>query len=128
MPVTEAFPLPRWVREAEQQLNCSITVTNEDPFKKAKKLFIKHLSPQQYETFINYNYIIVRSNKGHKYRINTGSLYINIKRIDGWFFKRRWFCMQLKNIECPKYDHLLAQKLIIESDEKRFLAVANRYY
>ena len=128
MSVTEAFSVPLWVRETEHQFICSITVTNKDPFEKAKELFIKHLSPQQYETFINHNYIMVKSNKGHRYQINTGLIYINIRRMDGWFIERRQFCMQLKNITCPRYDHLLAQKLIIESDEKRFLAVANRYY
>src|SRR5271157_4146476 len=107
---------PSWLRKAEEEFNCKIDIVDETPDKKAEKLFIKHLSSAQYITFVSENYIDVRSNKGHKYRIHTNDMFINVVRLDGWFISKRKFCIILENILCPKYDHLLAQKLIIESD------------
>ncbi len=96
------------------------------PEDRAKNLFIKHLSPSQLLTFKENSYIDVKSNRGHKYRIDTNKLCINITRL-GFFIIRRKFCIILKNFMIPRYDHFLAQKILIESDESQFLKIANKY-
>jgi len=102
-----------------------------DPFssayRRAKELFIKHLTPQQRKTFEEKNYIIVLSNKKHIYRIDTSSVQINIYRLHGHNIAYRRSCMILKDCTCPFFDILLAQKLILETDEDYFLKTANHY-
>jgi hypothetical protein len=108
--------------------NMSFYNINYHAFHIAKNLFIRHLSPSQHKTFIEHEYIIVISNRKHKYRINTHKDFMNIYRIDGWFIRKRRFCVQIHHqICCPHYDHLLAQKLLIESDEDYFLQKAHRF-
>lgn len=103
-------------------------VNPEGPHNRAKELFIRHLSAAQYATFVKDNYIDVKTNKRHKYRIATNELYINIRRMDGWFISRRKFCIRLMDYNLPFYDHILAQKLLLEIDENRFLKTAISYY
>jgi hypothetical protein len=111
-----------------KDIHMSFYCVESIPFYIAKELFIKHLTPFQYKTFIELDYIIVISNKKHKYRINTHKNYMNIIRLDGWFISKRKFCIQLKNeLYYPHYDHILAQKLLIESDEDFFLQKAKRF-
>jgi hypothetical protein len=93
---------------------------------RAEKLFLQHLTPSQIETYTEENYIDIVSNKKHKYRINTISHSLNIHRMDGLFIVRRRFCIQLTNYSCPIHDHLLAQKLLIETNENHFLKIAYR--
>lgn len=103
-------------------------VNPEGPHKRAKELFIRHLTAAQYATFVKERYIDVKSNKGHKYRIRTKDLIMNISRIDGWFISKRRFCIRPMEFDLPFYDHILAQKLLLETDEKRFLKTAISYY
>jgi hypothetical protein len=91
---------------------------------KAKKLLVEHLSPQQQKTYDEKRYFDVDI-EGRTYRIHHGS-HGNV-RLLGTGEKTgkevTKYCIQPDGV--PVGDVLLAQKLLLEADEKEFLRIAN---
>lgn len=96
--------------------------------RKAKKLFYSHLTKEQKLT-AKYGFICVQGNLSKElYHIHLRQASGNIRRktaiSNGVAGHRWWFCIVSRNPDIPKYDTLLAQKMLIECDEQQFLATA----
>ncbi len=105
----------RAAAEAERQ-----AVANE----KATKLLVEHLSVEQQKTYEEKRYFDVDI-EGRTYRIHHGS-YGNVRLMgtgDKTGKEITKFCIQPEGV--PIGDVLLAQKLLLEADEKEFLRIAN---
>jgi hypothetical protein len=105
------------------------------PLMKSELLFLRFLTKEQKMEFTAKKTITVKGSAGGLYRIECTSITGNVIRIAG---KRKMFwwwhdysiqpvryCIQLKNMnEYPIYDHLLAQKVMLECNEAHFLWAA----
>ncbi len=102
--------------------------------RRARRLLRKHLTPKQLRQLKKGYFEVKGSRSGHIYRINCHRTAQNIVNRT----LRRRFCILIDNlydwsfshgyVDCPKSDHLLAQKLIIETNEGRFLRIAERMW
>lgn len=90
--------------------------------KKAKELLLSCLTKQQKKQYEKHNWFIVRgSETGLVYRINRKS-QINVDLMDGDVVVKRLCTVPDEYV--PIEDHLLAQKLMLETDEMDFLSRA----
>jgi hypothetical protein len=114
------------------------------PEERARRLFFRFLSPEQKKEHDIYQYITVRGSKGGIYRIAcSGNATSNVTRIGGRRERRisicgfvlkkgrdyveqpRRYCAAIYDMcRYPYYDHFLAQKIWIETDEEYFLRIA----
>jgi hypothetical protein len=88
---------------------------------KARQRLLESLTTKQVHDFHTYGYFDVRGSGGSTYRITNSGHVGNIHRLGG-----RGFCMHLYNgsDNFPNDDHLLAQALLIATDEVAFLKTA----
>lgn len=86
---------------------------------RAKELLLSMLTEEQRHHLHREGRFKVCGNKGGEYEITIGYAG-NIRR------GRHRYCGHLSDGRIPTYDHMLAQKLMIETDEEAFLALANR--
>ncbi len=85
------------------------------------------LDADQWKTFEKQNHFIVHSRDGERiYRVEYGRQG-NVKLISPQGKELASFCIH-PDMNCPNEDTMAAQKLMLETDEKRFLAIANRTY
>ena len=85
---------------------------------RAKELFLSKLTPAERLSWERDRRLTVLSSSGRRYTLAPYQPY-NIRR--GEYL----YCLRVA-AWIPAYDKLLAQRLLIEADEERFLAVANR--
>jgi hypothetical protein len=90
---------------------------------RARNLLCDHLSPKQEEDLRVRGYFDVVVN-GRSYRIRRGGHGGWVERMDGQR-ATDGYCIYLQG-ECPAEDNMLAQKLLLETDEAEFLRIANR--
>lgn len=95
--------------------------------RRARRLLRKHLTKAQDKELVVRRRIKVRgSHSGDVYIIDCSTETANIWRERD----QRRYCIQLNEWsdcwEIPRSDHLLAQKLLIETNERKFLRIANR--
>ena len=88
---------------------------------KANKLLRSALSPKQLEELNSKGHFHCKSNKGHLYRIHVGT-HGNVRRVEAGK-EIESLCIQPDNV--PTGDAMLAQKLMIETDEDTFRKIAN---
>lgn len=91
--------------------------------KKAEELLLSHLTPEQRETFVKNKWFVVQGKK-QQYRINGTRYAGNIDIMDGEKVTARLCCHC--TVDIPLHDHLLAQKIMLESAEDDFIKLANR--
>jgi hypothetical protein len=91
---------------------------------KAEQLLRDTLTPQQLCQYETSRQFTVRGSRGHRQYIIvcSGSTVRNVCRRNRDGSKGRRYCAWLRGV--PPADSFLAQKLIIESDEGRFLRTA----
>jgi hypothetical protein len=91
----------------------------------AKALLLEHLTQEQRETFERNGWFVVEGGKSKtQYRINPNAHAGNVTQLKK--DKAEWsYCGHI-DYRYPAYDNALAQKLLLEADEKAFLKVANR--
>jgi hypothetical protein len=97
---------------------------------RSKELLLAHLTAQQRATFEREKFFVVVGGKSRQlYRVrDKGSTVANIDVLEGKPGKvTHRLCCHLADYRVPLYDHLLAQKVWIESDEEAFLRQANRH-
>lgn len=94
---------------------------SEKPRKRAKRLLYSCLTNYQKRTYRQNKWFHVTSNKGRKYRISHGDT-MNITLIEKGKPTKK-YCIHPRNV--PVEDTMLAQKLLIETNEDQFLKVAN---
>ncbi|MHB0978421.1 MAG: hypothetical protein ACYC1K_03430 [Minisyncoccota bacterium] len=91
---------------------------------KAEKLLLEKLSHTQKLDWKANKYFLVKGNiTGISYKLKLARTY----NIEAFLFGKRigMFCITTKDSSIPIYDLLLAQKLLIETDEKAFIEKAN---
>jgi heme exporter protein D len=86
---------------------------------RAEELLLAWLSPDQRAQYRSRGRFEVTTAAGHRYRVCPGG----VVRLDprGWAY-----CIEAAT-PVPVADELLAFKLLLETDEQRFLATAHRY-
>jgi hypothetical protein len=95
--------------------------------KRAKKLLHSHLDPEQRRELKRKGHFHVYGSKGNLYRIAARYPY-NVRLAGEAKRSRMFFCLEPDDPEIPLEDVLLAQKLMLESDEGEFLRLANMAY
>jgi hypothetical protein len=94
-----------------------------DP-KADRKLLVTFLEDDQRASFEKEKYFIIHSRDGQRrYKVSHGRSG-NVKLIDPKGKELASFCIH-PGIACPDEDTMLAQKLMLETDEKAFLRIAN---
>lgn len=89
---------------------------------RAKKLLLQNLNKEQIKSFSRYKKFLVQAPSGRVYELRDGWAG-NVEEIkDGKRIAR--FCIH-PGIKVPNCDNLLAQKLMLETDEERFRKIAN---
>ncbi len=91
--------------------------------KKAEALLLRHLSEEQRKTWRESRYFELIA-KGGRYRLYKGWAG-NVARIGADNRETDRYCIH-PALMVPEADNLLAQKLMLEMEEERFLKVANR--
>ena len=102
-----------------------IVASMVDPEVRASALLRRHCSREQRVTFASRGYFDVVSSGGRRYRITEGTcqnVYSLVACEDGTWYPLQCFCLVAPVL--PIGDLLLAQKLLLETDEQRFLAEA----
>ena len=95
--------------------------------KRARKLLRSALEPEQRRELKRKGYFHVRSSRGNVYRI-AREFPFNV-RLAGYAKPSRiYFCLETEDPDVPIEDVMLAQKLMLETDEGKFLSLANMAY
>jgi hypothetical protein len=106
----------RVAHEAEQEL---IRGANS----RARELLLAHLTGEQRKTFEENGWFVVEGGRTkQKYRVNGKSIAGNIDVLG----TDHILCAHAPHSMIPHFDHLLAQKVMLELAEDDFLLVANR--
>lgn len=96
---------------------------------RSRELLLEHLSEQQRETFLQHGWFIVEGGQSRrKYRINGQSYQINVSALNDNDRVTHRLCAHAPHSAVPHYDHILAQKVMLELAEDDFLARANRHW
>lgn len=94
----------------------------EEAKEKALKLLMDNLNQRQIEAFERDECIPVDAPSGNKYRIKKGR-QVNIEALDADGNVTHKLCAH-PDVNCPDYDTMLAQKLMLERCEEQFLGIA----
>jgi hypothetical protein len=86
---------------------------------RAEALLLAWLSPDQRAQYLSRGRFEVTTAAGHRYRVCPGGVVRLNPR--GWAY-----CIEATS-PVPVADEMLAYKLLLETDERRFLATAHRY-
>jgi hypothetical protein len=91
---------------------------------RARKLLVRHLSVIQKRVYEEHGYFDVEvSGKVYRVRQGTHGNVRKIEQVDGRDREVMSFCIQPGGV--PEEDAMLAQKLLLETDEAMFLRIAN---
>lgn len=118
----------RVAREYQAELQRQAAEQNriaEEAELRAAALLKENLAPAQREEYDREKFFTVISKDGRRrYRVNKGWSH-NVEEIDESGKKIATLCAH--PVEAvPAHDNMLAQKLMLEHDEERFLRIANR--
>lgn len=102
---------PRWISDA--------LARQREAEMRAEALLLNWLSPRQREQYRSHGWFDVVTPGGNRYRIRAG----RVVRLEA---RRCVYCIEA-SAWVPVADELLAKKLLLETDEQRFLATAHRY-
>lgn len=105
-------------REAEAQRQ------REEAVARAEQLLLANLTKHQRRTYRNRQCFNVRAESGKKYRIKVGWSH-NVESLDSRHRAEATYCAHPAE-QVPNQDNMLAQKLLLETDEQAFLRTANR--
>lgn len=95
--------------------------------KRARKLLRAGLNKEQRRDLKRKGYFHVVSSKGNIFRVANMFPY-NVRLAGDAKRSRIFFCLEAEDPQLPVEDVMLAQKLLLESDEGEFLRVANMAY
>ena len=112
----------RKAREDESRKREKVRLEAEE---KAKKLLLDNLDQEQAEQYKKEKKFRVTAPSGERYEFDCTKRMHNVHRIDQSGMKKTEYCIYLTG-DCPLPDNHLAQKLLLEHDEPRFLKTANK--
>jgi hypothetical protein len=95
--------------------------------KRARKLLWANLAPDQRRELRRKGRFHVTGSKGNVYRI-ASSVPFNVRLAGEAKRSRIFFCLEAEDPDLPMEDIMLAQKLLLETDEGEFLRLANMAY
>ena len=95
--------------------------------KRARRLLVSSLDPQQKRQFKRKGWFEVTSNRGNVFRISDRFPF-NVRLAGIAKASRIFFCMEAEDSGIPPEDVMLAEKLMLENDEARFLGIAALAY
>jgi hypothetical protein len=87
--------------------------------RRAEALLLGWLSPDQRRQYQAHGWFEVTTTRGYRYRVLRGGVI----RLDP---RGSAYCIEATS-PVPAADEMLANKLLLETDERRFLATAHRY-
>jgi hypothetical protein len=87
--------------------------------RRAEALLLGWLSPDQLRQYQAHGWFEVTTTRGYRYRVLRGGVVRQDPRGSA-------FCIEATS-PVPVADEMLANKLLLETDERRFLATAHRY-
>ena len=87
--------------------------------RRAEALLLGWLSPDQRRQYQAHDWFEVTTTRGYRYRVLRGG----VVRLDPLGSA---YCIEATS-PVPAADEMLANKLLLETDERRFLATAHRY-
>lgn len=90
---------------------------------RARRLLEEHLSPEQRQELAEKREFRVRAMDGRTYLIRQGT-HGNVWRLNRKGEKIVNYCIIIED-QAPAFDHMLAQKLLLEANIKAFLKTAN---
>ena len=111
-----------WSHSGAEEVN---KLDPNSAYQRSRKLFLDSLTKEQEVSFQSEKRIGVTGSNGGRYIIDCskGSYMQNISEYED---PDTVYCITLSS-DIPLYDHYLAQKLLIENDESRFLRMANQF-
>ena len=95
--------------------------------RRARRLLVANLNPEQRRELKRKGHFHVAGSKGNIYRI-ASSLPFNVRLAGEARRSRIFFCLEAEDPDLPMEDVMLAQKLLLETDEGEFLRLANMAY
>lgn len=123
-------PAPRQVPpqrlRAMEERSDRITAEQDQAEARARELLLSLLSEEQREQ-LDQGYFEVVSSLGRTWRIRTGGIVGNLALLNGDGVPMVTICGHLPG-QVPLSDHLIAQKIWLETDEVAFLDVANVHW
>lgn len=93
---------------------------------RAKQLMFELLDSRQKFDYLKHQHFDVILDPSTVYRIKKGSAG-NVYLLDKDGKKKHKYCIHAKDA-LPCYDNMVAQKLMLETDEEKFLEIANRHW
>lgn len=109
---------------ADYQIRPAETVEmNRDALRQARRLLFSELTATQRRMLHRRGYFTIRGSQGGIYRIHQGQVQ-NVVSVDERDQPRVRLCAHPSS-RVPDEDAMLAQKLMLETDEEAFLEVAN---
>jgi hypothetical protein len=91
---------------------------------RAEKFLVEHLTSEQAKQYTEQKKFRIRSHSGKLYELDCTKKMHNIHMVDDAGKRLMEFCIYQTG-QCPLPDNHLAQKLLLEHDEQKFLKVAN---
>lgn len=117
-----------WVKKTEAEVKAALeekvkrAKAAADARARAEKLLLESLNPEQRSDMLERGRFYLLTQSGRRYRIDRHT-HGNVKLVDEKGGLIEQYCAQPNGI--PADDAILAQKLMLETDEKAFLKVAN---
>lgn len=117
----------RLVEAAERQARKFATEKKqrEDALQRAQELLLSLLDEEQAKMFMEKRQFHVVSQEGNRYEIDCTRREHNVFELQGTKRVREYCIVQTGST--PLFDSILAQKLMLEMDEKSFHRIANRW-
>lgn len=119
----------RLQREADQRAewarrNAELKAEQDAAVAKAEVLLTEHLNAAQRDEYQRLKSFLVEAPSGRTYRIRKGwSGNVELLNDEDEAIMR--FCIH-PSVSCPDQDNMLAQKLLLETDEDAFTRIANK--
>jgi hypothetical protein len=99
----------------------------EEARERALRLFLSVLSDEEHETYKREKCIYVHGSRGRRYRIRCAGQSGNVEWVDEHGRMRGRLCAHPGG-GLPDPDAWMAQRLILQTDEKHFLDTANLHW
>jgi hypothetical protein len=93
---------------------------------RARTLLERHLTPKQWLDYEEFGHFFIKTPKGHRYQIGSAH-YQNVVRLNKRRKAMRTLCVVVRDVNVPVEDLMLAQKLMLETQEDAFLKIAHHW-
>lgn len=126
--VAPMYPQPEApaVIQARAEREAALAKLRADALARAEELLFKFLTPQQRTEYERHGYFDVAVSDDRTYRLHRRSYMRNVELIGPDGKRRATYCAHPHDTSLPIPDVLLAQKFMLESNEREFLLLANR--